>query len=102
MYVGKSSVWNFEVSDRRDRIPLDLCPLAAGAASGPGSDVTLHAGPNELGGDGLTGALHTWVAESVNDFEYSLPPSLRHEWSRRTVSNVDYYVSGSYIDFSEV
>ena len=102
MDVVETFVWNDKVTNGRDGVSNHLSLLAVETFSRPSGDVLTHGGPNYFGADGLTRALHAWVAEAVNGVEDNPPECLRDERPGRAVADVDDKVGTTDVNILEI
>ena len=93
--------WNGEVTDGRNDVSCDFCPLALLALSGPLGNVLAYRRPHELGTDGLTSSFYARMAETVDRVEYSASPRVRNERPSWTIGDVNENFGLTQVDLFE-
>ena len=79
-----------------------LGALTVKALARPFGHVFAHRGPNDLGADGLSRALHARMTESMYGVEDFLAESQRYKWPGRAIADVDYQAGVSNVDVLEI
>ena len=81
---------------------MDLGPLTLDALTGPIGDLSVDVGPNKLGCYGLTRSGDAWVAESVDDIEYSPSHGCWHKRTGWAIGDIYKELLVAYLNFLEV
>ena len=80
----------------------DLRSLAVNTFPCPFGHISSHGGPNELGCNRLSGAVHAGVPEAMDNVEDASAPGVGNVWPCRTIRDVHDKDFASNVHLSEI